>query len=93
MYHLCLACVVASPDSFLDHALGIFGAGMLFTDEACCCITGTFCVTAFIIHHFTSLGTQSTIIMQGKIITSSYNRLKRVSGNFMVIPLDMKIQI
>ncbi len=39
---------------------------MLFTDKACHGITGAFCVTVFLIHHFTRLGAQSRFIIQEK---------------------------
>ena len=66
MQYLCLACVVACPDSFLDHTFSAFRAGILFTHKAFYWITGALCVTVFIIRNFTRLGRAGRFIIKGQ---------------------------
>lgn len=54
----CLACVVASHNSFPDQAFGPSGAGMFFTDETFVWLAGTFFPTLFFENHLPGLQTQ-----------------------------------
>lgn len=55
---ICLACVVACPDSIFDHTFGVLRTGVLFTDDACSGITGALFVTVIFVHNFTRLRKQ-----------------------------------
>lgn len=44
-----LACVVASHNSFLNHAFGVLRTGMIFTDKASVSLTGALYFTVILI--------------------------------------------